>query len=196
MGAMGKPFDIFLSHAGMQKRILVDNVHRGIKLAIPDARIFLDQHSLKYGSDAPEAMREALGESAVGELPVHEMVCSRLATQITNTVGGCYVVVFFLSKDFITSKWPMDELLISLERYQKNPGSFSLLPVFYELTVEDCSKVCGEWKEAIERLCDFTGARPDSVRVTLLFGSVLINPVCILTLVYHCAVWRISWRYG
>jgi hypothetical protein len=52
----------------------------------------------------------------------------------------CAAVVV-LSPEFVRKKFPMRELAIFLERKARDPGSIVIVPVFHELTVEQCDNL-------------------------------------------------------
>jgi hypothetical protein len=58
---------VFLSHAGAQKRIVVDYIYSSF--AGSGISVFLDQHSLQFGRTQDD-MRGAVDSCCVGELPV------------------------------------------------------------------------------------------------------------------------------
>ena len=58
-------FSVFLSHAGEQKKIFVDHIHTAFRGT--GIQVFMDQHELHYGDEAPEEMRRAASEATVGE---------------------------------------------------------------------------------------------------------------------------------
>lgn len=68
MAQSKKKCDVFLSHAGEQKREHVDCVHTIAKYILPGVSVFLDQHSLEFGDDADPEMTKAMNEAAVGML--------------------------------------------------------------------------------------------------------------------------------
>jgi hypothetical protein len=97
----------------------------------------------------------------------------------------CAAVVV-LSREFVRKRFTMRELRIFLERKARDP-TFVIIPVFYELTVEQCSNleqlyVCKPWPtspgvpkvadkdvlkgwaEDVRKLLDVTGAKIEEVR--------------------------------
>jgi hypothetical protein len=91
--------------------------------------------------------------------------------------------VFVLTREFVTSGFPMEELQWFLERWKADHSCVSLIPVFLGLTVEECvdirelyqddetwqgkerpaEGVLQAWSEAIGLLCSFVGVRPKTV---------------------------------
>lgn len=106
---------------------------------------------------------------------------------ITEAARTCLVAVIVVSEDFLTSKWPMIELLEfanATERYRKdgveNPnfnGSMKLVPAFYKILPDDINpdelwkKLIAKhpveelrfdkekYKEAIKKLKKFNGLK-------------------------------------
>jgi hypothetical protein len=95
--------------------------------------------------------------------------------------------VVVLSPEFVRKEFPMRELQIFLERKARDPSSIVIVPVFYELTVEQCENleqlydsepwpsspgvpkvedrgVLKGWAEAVKQLLDATGAKIEEVR--------------------------------
>jgi hypothetical protein len=99
----------------------------------------------------------------------------------------CCAAVVVLSPEFVRKKYPMRELRIFVERKARDP-SFVIIPVFYKLTVEQCSNlnqlyvsepwptspgvprvadmaVLEGWAEDVRKLLDSTGAKIEEVSV-------------------------------
>jgi hypothetical protein len=60
---------VFLSHAGEQKRHVVDCLHTLLTVAYEVAPVFLDEHTLVPGTYNAPAMLGAVGRAPVGALP-------------------------------------------------------------------------------------------------------------------------------
>jgi hypothetical protein len=98
----------------------------------------------------------------------------------------CAAVVV-LSRDFVRKERTMRELAIFLERKASDPSSIVIIPVFYELTVEQCENleqlyasepwpaspgvprvedkgVLKGWAAAVQQLLGATGAKIKEVR--------------------------------
>ena len=60
-----RPYDVFLSHAGEQKKEFVDTVCT-LLTEVHSIRTFVDEHELQPGDAAWPAMEAALREAAVG----------------------------------------------------------------------------------------------------------------------------------
>jgi hypothetical protein len=96
--------------------------------------------------------------------------------------------VVVLSAEFVRKKFPMRELGIFLERKARDPDSVVIIPVFYELTVEQCDNleqlydsepwptspgvpkvedrgVLKRWAADVKKLLEYTGVRLEQVRV-------------------------------
>jgi hypothetical protein len=91
--------------------------------------------------------------------------------------------VFVLSREFVTSEWPMAELQRFLERWNADHSCVSLIPVFLGLTVKECAGlselykdntiwegrerpaegVLETWSAAVRLLCSFIGVEPKTV---------------------------------
>jgi hypothetical protein len=96
--------------------------------------------------------------------------------------------VFVLTREFVTSEWPMAELQWCLERWQADRSCVSLIPVFLGLTVEECEGlrelynddtiwegrdrpaegVLEAWSDAVRLLCSFVGVKPETVSAAQL----------------------------
>jgi hypothetical protein len=103
----------------------------------------------------------------------------------------------------------MRELQIFLERKARDPSSIVIIPVFYELTVEQCENLeqlyasepwptspgvpkvedkaaLKRWAEAVNQLLGVTGAKIEEVSVV---GSSLDDGVCGRQVRLGCADW-------
>lgn len=97
-----------------------------------------------------------------------------------------------MSEDFVTKPYPMNELLLFLQRWKADPTEVSLAPVFYPLSVDQCSKIYADeklwerndrekpddsvlkdWENAIAQLCRFTGVTPEMVRHDVPNGTLI-----------------------
>jgi hypothetical protein len=94
--------------------------------------------------------------------------------------------VFVLTREFVTSEWPMKELQWCLDRWQADHSCVSLIPVFLGLTVEECwgirelynnstawegrerpaEGVLEAWSEAVRLLCSSVGVERGTVSHT------------------------------
>ncbi|CAM9502530.1 unnamed protein product [Chrysoparadoxa australica] len=74
----------------------------------------MDRENLEAGGDAPEHMKAAARKAKIG--------------------------VVMLSPSFVSRKWPLLELEIFMSRLDKQEGTqpIILLPLFYELTPDEC----------------------------------------------------------
>jgi hypothetical protein len=88
-----------------------------------------------------------------------------------------------LSRDIVTSAWPMAELQWFLARWKADHSCVSLIPVFLGLTVNECEGlrelykdttvwegrerpaegVLEAWSNAVRLLCSFVGVEPKTV---------------------------------
>lgn len=100
---------MFLSHAGKQKPFVIDLYNTFINWPrCPRIDPFFDQsgQSLPKGEEFPDRVFKA--------------------------ARNCVVAVVILTKEFVTSKWPMLELLTFVEAQETTNPSLKLLPVFYD----------------------------------------------------------------
>jgi hypothetical protein len=65
---------VFLSHAGEQKRHVVDCLHTLLTRTYDVAPVFLDEHTLEPGTHNEPAMRDAVGRAPVGARPTLQQV--------------------------------------------------------------------------------------------------------------------------
>lgn len=114
---------IFLSHSGFQKPFVEQLCW---DLENRGHTVFFDRNSdsLPKGREFPELIMEA--------------------------ARHCEVAVVVLSYEYLTSKWPMLELMAFVEEKRLNPR-LCILPVFYKLNVEDL-KDMERWKREWQRL--------------------------------------------
>lgn len=110
-------FDVFLSHASPDKLALAQPLYQS--LTWQRVRAFLDMEVLQIlDNTAPEEMDRAMREAPVG--------------------------VFILSPEFVARPWPMKELRCFLKRDRvcrlQGGARPVILPIFYRLTLKDCSE--------------------------------------------------------
>jgi hypothetical protein len=109
----------------------------------------------------------------------------------------CAAVVV-LSPEFVRKKFPMQELQTFLERKATAPNSIIIIPVFYQLTVEQCydlealyhsepwpsspgvpkvedKGVLKAWAAAVKVLLETTGVKIEEVRVAWNGDSLLLT---------------------
>jgi hypothetical protein len=102
--------------------------------------------------------------------------------------------VMVLSPEFVRKKFTMRELKIFLERKVKDPSSIIIIPVLYELAVEQCcnleqlydsepwpsspkvpkvedKEVLKEWAADVKKLLEYTGVKIEEVRETVPPGA-------------------------
>jgi hypothetical protein len=111
----------------------------------------------------------------------------------------CAAVVV-LSHEFVRKEFTIRELKIFLERKARDPSSIVIIPVFYELTVEQCENleqlytsepwpaspgvprvedkaVLKGWAAAFKQLLSVsTGAKIEEVRAVLSAGQLMFQP--------------------
>ena len=97
--------DVFLSHAGSEKRHIVNAIHRELSQRGIDA--FVD-YGMELGTDATQAMLEAASK-------------------------GARVGVLVLSREFFRREWPVREARIMLGRYRRTPRNMELVLLFYDV---------------------------------------------------------------
>jgi hypothetical protein len=71
----GKLCQVFISHAGEQKRGFVDFLRKEFNDRHAALEVFVDQYSLKMGGSAMPAIEAALGDAFVGTLPTMHVPC-------------------------------------------------------------------------------------------------------------------------
>ena len=147
-------WDVFISHAGEDKPF-GRSLHRRLKHV--GMRCFLDEVSLREGSDAPVAMEAA--------------------------VRSTQIAVVLLSEQFFVKDWPQRELRWFLEG---RPASrHTLLPVFLGVTVQRCQELAAP--AGLAEVCKITGMRHKDelclgIPVTLEATLVrIVQAVCRLT---------------
>jgi hypothetical protein len=59
-------FQVFISHAGRQKRGFVDFLEAGFRRSYPALTVFVDEHALVPGEDALQSLHAKLGDADVG----------------------------------------------------------------------------------------------------------------------------------
>ncbi len=115
--ATNRPYDVFISHAGEDKEDIAIPLYQELSRADRGILPFLDEEDLRVGDAIEPKILEAMDQSLVG--------------------------IFLLSPDFIAKKWPMKELDYFLARKHQassvNGYQPTLIPVFYRLSVDDCS---------------------------------------------------------
>ncbi|KAG0562531.1 hypothetical protein KC19_9G153800 [Ceratodon purpureus] len=130
---------VFLSHSGFQKGFVE---HLCVELEGCYRFPFFDKRreSLPIGEDFPRHIFDAIGQ--------------------------CHVGVVILSDEFITSKWPMMELVAMHERVlddvEKGKSNFKVIPVFFRTSPKDLNNhgKCSEWLSCWQEL-----AKENSKRV-------------------------------
>lgn len=117
-------YDVFLNFRGEDTRkSFTDHLYTAFVEA--GLRTFRDDDELERGEDIKAELIRAIQESQSS------------------------VVVF--SKDYASSRWCLDELLMILE-LKKTPGSnYVLLPVFYDIDPSEVRKQTGNVAEALAR---------------------------------------------
>jgi hypothetical protein len=100
-------YDVFLSHAGSQKRNFACWLDEHLKWN--GVKCFFDERSLVGGNKAPEVMIEAVAQSKI--------------------------VIVVLTEEYVQRKWPMMELKLAMERYKR--GECTVIPLFYALSPDE-----------------------------------------------------------
>lgn len=110
----GWTYHVFISHAGEQKKELAMPLKTALEMK--GFKAFLDKEDLRASGHTNEQ-------------------------QIFKALRESNVILFILSKDFASKKWPMRELLEALKLRSKesdpNRGPI-LIPLFYKLSVQEC----------------------------------------------------------
>jgi len=123
-------YDVFLSHAGTEKREIVSHIYESLKSA--GLRVFVDYDSLKLGNYATTEMVEAAWSAPVG--------------------------LFVLSKDFLQREWPEKELRIFLERHKEDRSKAKLVPFFYKVAAwSDDPTLTPEQRALLYKVSEFSG---------------------------------------
>jgi len=97
-------YDVFVSHAGEQKRGVVGFLVEELKRADRNLNVFVD-YEMAAGTNATALMVETARRAPVG--------------------------VFVLSKDFFKKDWPLKEANIFLERARASPPQAHIVSYFY-----------------------------------------------------------------
>lgn len=117
-------YHVFLSHAGSEKPFVHDLYHDFVRWST-SLNIFFDQsvESLPKGEPFPERILEA--------------------------ARNCDVAIVILSKAYVTSRWPMLELIEFVKAQKTTKPGLKLLPVFYNIlpsfNIDD--SWIAKWKE-------------------------------------------------
>jgi hypothetical protein len=72
----GDRYQVFLSHAGEQKRDFVDFLESRFKTYHPAVNVFLDEYSLPKGGEAMDGICAALRDACVGGCPCIQLTCT------------------------------------------------------------------------------------------------------------------------
>lgn len=110
-------WDVFISHAGNKAdKPFARALQELLERCWPDARVFLDDASLRPGADAQAAMQAAMEST--------------------------HVAVLLLSAEFFQRSATKGELEVLLDRHRLH--RVQLLPVFLRMRVEDCKRHLAE----------------------------------------------------
>jgi hypothetical protein len=168
-----KTFKIFLSHTGAQKDF-VEQLYLDLR-AVNHFGIFFDKDddSLPKGQRFPGLIFDA--------------------------VKHCELVVFILSDEFFSRKWPMLELATAIEATKTRP-ELKILPVFYKLSVEELKQKerqqsyfrswekmtdtrssvesdIRQWKEALKILSSFNGLHCQSNTGDVALRKIIVEHI-------------------
>lgn len=141
---------VFLSHAGKQKPFVFDLYNDFVKWPrCPGVHPFFDQsdQSLPKGEEFPVRILEA--------------------------ARTCVVAVVILTKEYVTSKWPMLELLAFVEAQKSGNPDLKLLPVFYDdlptSSIDDHIVIDDSWVAEWEKMMPKSDvASPQVPRMTTI----------------------------
>ncbi|KAK9805197.1 hypothetical protein WJX72_005417 [[Myrmecia] bisecta] len=131
--------DVFICHAGAQKKEFVDSL-RVLLQQYHRLDVVVSEDGLKFGDDAPRVTQQQLEAAAVA--------------------------VVVLSPEFLTRKALLDEVRCILNQRRSNGDKQKICVVFHKVTVEQCSAMNAEgalteYREDIRELCRFTCIRED-----------------------------------
>jgi hypothetical protein len=118
-------YTIFLSHSGAQKPF-VEQLYRD----------FVDENQCPFFDQASRSLKR--GEE--------------FASRILKAAKECEVAIFIVTEQFLTSKWPMLELLTCIEAQKEGNPGLKLLPVLFDgLKFEDLHEI-SRWEKTWEIL--------------------------------------------
>ena len=143
----GYRYDVFLSFRGDTRKTFTDHLYTALNNA--GFNTFRDDDELEKGEDIKPGLQKAIWLSRTS------------------------VVVF--SKDYASSRWCLDELVLILER-KRTTSDHVVLPVFYDVDPSDMRKQTGSigkafarhqktqspkkvkgWREAVAEVADLAG---------------------------------------
>jgi hypothetical protein len=141
--------DVFICHAGEQKKDFVDTLRTLLK-DVHKLSVFLDEHNLLVGDHARDKMRDSLETASVGKQVEEVLPCMvsqqthlfHIASQGHDISSVSCAAVLVLSPEFIRKKAPMQELRRTLEK-QKQPGGpkqQQVCPIYHTLSIEECCR--------------------------------------------------------
>lgn len=129
---------IFLSHSGAQKPF-VEQLYTDFKDENQFPFFDKSSHSLKSGEEFVSPMLQAAKE--------------------------CEVAIFIVTEQFLTSKWPMLELLTCIEAQKKGNPGLKLFPVLFDgLNFEDLKEI-SRWEKTWEILEESTKEKTGKITV-------------------------------
>lgn len=105
-GAVAPHHDVFLSHAGEEKREFVGWLHKA--LVQRGLRVFVDYESLPR------------------DYAAHRSDIAMVTAAQKTPIG-----LFVISRAFVSKKWPLREARIFLQRHARENSSVRIMPVFY-----------------------------------------------------------------
>ena len=131
-------YTIFLSHNGVQKPF-VEQLYRD----------FVDENQFPFFDQASDSLKR--GEE--------------FAPLILKAAKDCEVAIFTVTEQFLTSKWPMLELLTCIEAQKKGNPGLKLLPVLLDgLKFQDLHEI-SRWEKTWETLEKLT--KEKTVKITV-----------------------------
>lgn len=130
--------DFFISHASEDKEVIARPLAELLRSG--GARVWYDEHSLKYG--------DSLRESIEGGL------------------AGCRYCVVILSRSFFNKKWTVKELngVFTRDVYDSNK---SIIPIYYDITPEEVSAIYPMLSDILG--IQYKGDISECVRLVLAF---------------------------
>lgn len=148
--------------------------------SIPDTTVFISR-AREQEYEVAYPFHDFLRQAGLHSVPyVEHLVGSGrpIHEQLFAALQKCAVVVFVLSPDFVSKKWPMWELIQSLKRKcearERGEREPMLLPLFYKLSVEECinGKLCETHRETFERNGFFEESGPKRCSREEMLGAV------------------------
>lgn len=132
-------YDVFISHAGEDKRSVAATIAKHLKDA--GLNVFCYGLDTNPGSETNDQL-------------------------IINAVSNSKYIVVILSPEYAAKKWPLLELRIALQRWDQTKANV-IIPIFYRLPIKDCKNEAVLLDKYSENFQKFTEWRqyPDSFKL-------------------------------